>query len=184
MALNDMKNWMDYKGKKFLEDIGLVENQFVLDFGCGHGIYTIPASLVVRGKGRVYAIDKNKEVLTELDLKAKDKELKNIKIIKPVDKFKLPLPKRSVDMILLYDVLHLVESRKDLLTELRDVLKPSGILSVYPKHHQRYMNMDLGEVIKEIESVGFRLDVKFFKTLMHNDQFEKGYVLNFKKKFE
>jgi len=181
MALNDSNSWMDYKGKKFLEDIGLVENQFVLDFGCGHGMYTIPASLVVGEKGRVYAIDKNKEVLNELNLKAKEKELKNIKIIELSDKFKLQLPKRSVYMVLLYDVLHLVEDRKRLLIELHDVLKSRGILSVFPKHHQKYMNMDLGEVIKEIESVGFRLDVKFFKTLMHNNQLEKGYVLNFRK---
>ena len=181
MALNDMKSWMDYKGKKFLEDIGLVEDQFVLDFGCGHGTYTIPASLVVGEKGKVYAVDKNKEVLNELFLKAKEKELKNIKIIELVNKFKLPLPKRSVDMVLLYDVLHLLESRKRLLTELRDVLKYHGILSVYPKHHQKYMNMDLEGAREEIESVGYHFDVKLFKKLMHDDQFEKGYVLNFKK---
>ena len=181
MRSNDIDKWIEHQGIKFLKDIGMKKDQFIIDFGCSHGTYTIPASLVVGEKGRVYAIDKNKEVLNELNLKAKEKELKNIKIIELSDKFKLQLPKRSVYMVLLYDVLHLVEDRKRLLIELHDVLKSRGILSVFPKHHQKYMNMDLGEVIKEIESVGFRLDVKFFKTLMHNNQLEKGYVLNFRK---
>ena len=46
---------------------------------------------------------------------------------------------------------------------------------------ERYPNMNLEDIMEEIESVGFRFDIKLFKTLMHDDQLEKGYVLNFRK---
>lgn len=181
MISNDINKWIEHGGVQFLKDIGIRKDQFVLDFGCGHGNYTIPASLVVGEKGRIYAVDTNLESLNTLINKAKEKELNNIEIIKLENQLKLPLPKESVDAILLFDVLHLVKDRECLLTELNRVLKPNGILFVYPKHHQTYMNMSLEEVINEIQFVVFRFNVKTFKTLMHDNKLEKGHILNFKK---
>ena len=181
MESNYIDKWIEHQGIKFLKDIGMKKDQFIVDFGCSHGTYTIPASLVVGEKGRVYAVDKNQESLNELVYKIKEKDLKNIKIINLAGKIKLPLLKESIDMVLLFDVLHLVEPRKCLLTELNRILKPTGILSVYPKHHQTHMNMSLEEVIKEIQSVGFRFNAKSFKRLIHDNKLEKGYILIFKK---
>lgn len=181
MTSNDVDRWIENDGIQFLKDIGIKKDQFVLDFGCGHGNYTIPASLIVGDKGRIYAIDKNQESLNKLIHKIKEKELNNIEIIKLVDQLKLPLSKESVDAILLFDVLHLVEPRKYLLTELNRILKPMGILSVYPKHHQTHMNINLTDLIKEIESTSFNFDIKILKALMHDDRIEKGYVINFRK---
>ena len=180
MKSNDIDKWIGHQGIKFLKDIGMKKDQFIVDFGCSHGTYTIPASLVVGEKGRVYAVDKNQESLDDLVHKIKEKDIKNIKIINLAGKIKLPLLKKSIDMVILFDVLHLVEPREYLLTEIIRILKPTGILSVYPKHHQTDMNMTLEEVIKEIQSVGFCFNVKLFKTLMHDDQLEKGYILNFR----
>jgi len=182
MIFDEEDKWVEYEGKEFLKDIGMRKDQFVLDFGCGHGTYTIPASLVVGEKGRIYAVDKNTEYLDELMRKARERGLDNIERIDVPEERKLPLSDEWVDMILLYDVLHLVESRERLLAELHRVLKPYGILSVYPKHHQEDMNMDLEEVKVEIESAGFRFETKLFKTLMHDDYLERGYVLNFRKR--
>lgn len=126
-------------------------------------------------------MDKNQESLNELFYKIKEKNLENIIIFNLADKIKLRLLKESIDMVLLFDVLHLVDSRVSLFTELKRILKPTGILSVYPKHHQTHMNMSLEEVIKEIQSVGFCFNVKIFKKLMHDNKLENGYILNFKK---
>lgn len=181
MTSGDMQRWMASQGIEFLKDIGMKSSQVVLDFGCKHGTYAIPAAMVVGDNGTVYAIDKNKDALNELAKKAGEKELKNIECIAVTDPVKLQLSNTSVDMILLYDVLHLVEGRKRLLRELYRVLKPLGILSVYPRHHKEDMNMDLDEVKKEIESIGFRFKKKSVKTLMHDDKLEKGNVLTFSK---
>jgi ubiquinone/menaquinone biosynthesis C-methylase UbiE len=181
MISNEVNKWIEKEGIQFLKDIGIKKDQFVLDFGCGHGNYTILASLVVGNKGRIYAVDKNQESLNKLIYKIKEKKLNNIEIIKLVNQLKLPLPKESVDMVLLFDVLHLVEPREYLLTEIIRILKPTGILSIYPKHHQTHMNMSLEDVIKEIQSVGFCFNVKNFKNLIHDNTLEKGVILNFKK---
>jgi ubiquinone/menaquinone biosynthesis C-methylase UbiE len=181
MISNEVNRWIEREGIRFLEEIGMRKEQVVLDFGCGPGNYTILASLVVGNKGRIYAVDKNQESLNKLIHKIKEKNINNIEIIKLVDQLKLSLPKESIDMVLLFDVLHLVESREYLLTEIIRILKPTGILSVYPKHHQTHMNMSLEELIKEIQSVGFCFNVKNFKKLIHDNTLEKGVILNFKK---
>jgi len=49
-----MKKWMDMEGEIFLRDIGIKENQSILDFGCGLGNYTILAAVVVWQMGQVY----------------------------------------------------------------------------------------------------------------------------------
>lgn len=176
-----MNKWLNFEGKTFLEKIGVKKNYVVLDFGCGHGNYTIPASLAVGENGWVYAIDKNQEALDDLLLKAKEKGLQNIKILKLAPQTKLPFSNLFFDVILLFDVLHLVENRWQLFIELYQILNFQGILSVFPRHHTIEMDMTLNEVQKEIEAVGFCHDVKLFTTLMHNDKYEKGWVLNFKK---
>jgi ubiquinone/menaquinone biosynthesis C-methylase UbiE len=176
-----MDEWLDYKGKEFFQGIGVKKGHIVLDFGCRHGNYAIPASLVVGKKGKIFAVDKNKEALNELISKAKERGLSNIETFESIEKIKLLLSDESVDIVLLYDVLHLVEDRKHLLTNFYHILKPTGILSVYPKHHQTHMNMNLTDLMKEIESVDFNFDVKLLKSLMHDDKIEKGYVINFRK---
>lgn len=181
MILKDMEKWISYQGIQFLKDIGMKNDQVVLDFGCKYGTYTIPAAFVVGKNGKVYAVDKNKDVLNKVYKKAMKKDLKNIELMPVTDEIDFLISNESVDIILLYDVLHLVKDRKQLLKELYRVLKPLGILSVYPKHHNEDMNMNLNEVKEEIESLGFCFEKKSLKTLMHNDLIERGYVLNFKK---
>jgi len=65
-------------------------------------------------------------------------------------------------------------------------LKKEGLLSVYPKHHKddyplsNFARLSLEEIIKEIERGGFSLREKFFERLIHDENFNRGYVLNFK----
>ena len=44
------------------------------------------------------------------------------------------LPPASIDVVLLYDILHELENRTEVLKELHRVLKPEGILSVSDHH--------------------------------------------------
>lgn len=48
-----------------LQETGIKRGQSVLDFGCGYGAYTIPASKIVGEQGRVNALDKDREALEE-----------------------------------------------------------------------------------------------------------------------
>jgi len=181
MSSTDIHKWMDCKGEEFLKNIGIQGDQFVLDFGSRYGTYTIPAAKLVGKKGKIYAVDKNREYLDKLLHTAKKNGLKNIETILSLDEMLIPIDDQCIDTILLYDVLHLIDDRKKLLNEIYRVLKVEGVFSVYPKHHKTEMNMELTEVIKEIEAVGFNLNSKIFQSLMHDDKLEKGSVLNFKK---
>lgn len=184
----DVKEWLKEKGKEFLKDIGIKEGQVVLDFGCNVGHYTIPAAEVVGEEGRVYAIDKDIESLNELMRTAKIKGLRNIVpiLIQSAD-LKINLKDESVDVILLYDVLHYIDAmgRNKIYNESYRILKNDGLLSVYPKHNKsdeplwNLSNMQLEDVIKEIESTKFRFERQFYKKLIHNNIYNMGYILNF-----
>ena len=182
MMTNDLRKWMDKIGRKFLKDIGINRGQTVLDFGCGVGNYTIPLAVVVGEKGKVYAVDKNKKSLDELMQRAEKNGLKNIKRIDVSEEITVTLQNESVDVVLLYDIIHLVNNRKELLTEIYRVSKLKALISVYPKHHREHMNMELDDVKDEVESAGFSFERKVYKILMHDNSLVKDCILNFRKK--
>lgn len=187
----DVENWLNRGGEAFLEDIGIKKGEVVLDFGCGAGYYTIPAAKVVRKDGKVYAMDKDIESMHRLMEIAKTKGLKNIiPIHTKSEESKINLESESIDAVLLYDVLHYVEAleRKKIYEEIYRILKTGGILSVYPKHRKsdeplwNLSDMELDDVIEEINSRYFYLQRKFYKKLLHNGNYNRGYILNFRKK--
>jgi ubiquinone/menaquinone biosynthesis C-methylase UbiE len=182
---SDVKTWFKRDGEDFLKAIGVEEGQIVLDFGCGEGHYSIPASKVVGEKGTIYALDKDKQALNQLIKLIKKNNIKNIEVLKK--ELKTSLENNSVDFILCYDVVHYLKDRAIIYNELYRVLRPKGILSLYPKHHENdhplmeLAHMKLEDIIKEVEEAGFCLHHKFFKRLIHDDYYNDGYILNFRK---
>lgn len=181
---SDIERWLKGDGQIYLKDIGIAKGHIVLDFGCGDGHYTIPAAKVVGKRGLVYAQDKDKGSLDELIKEAGKLGLENIRIIRTKGEPKIDLKHESLDAVLLYDVLHFhtTEERKKIYQEVHKVLKNDALLSVFPRHHEEYMHLKLEEVKKEIEKADFYLEGKFFKRLIHDDDYVKDYVFNFRKR--
>ena len=183
----DIEKWLKEDGEKFLKDVGIRKGQVVLDFGCGVGHYTIPAAKVVGKKGKVYALDEDEGLLDELRKTAGSECVKNIEIVKAPGKLKIPIKDEFIDVVLLYDVLHYIEKRRKIIDEIHRVMKTDGLLSIYPKHHKLdsplsgLANLSLEDIIKEIEVSNFYLERKSFKRLVHDDNYNKGYVLNFRR---
>ena len=175
-----MIQWLEIYGVLFLKEIGLKKDDHILDFGCRHGTYSIPAAKIIGDKGRVYAIDKEKSSLDELMKRSSGNNLFNITAIQGTEQVIHLLEKNNLDMILLYDVYHLIQDRTTFLSNLHTLLKPSGILSIYPRHHKEKMNMNIKQIISEIESIGFQFLTSHEKTMMHDDQLVKDTVYNFK----
>jgi precorrin-6B methylase 2 len=78
----DVEMWIEKDGEDFLETIGIKEGQIVLDFGCGEGHYAIPAAKLVGEKGKVYAMDKDKQALDRLTQIIEKNNMKNVEVIK------------------------------------------------------------------------------------------------------
>ena len=121
--------WLRAHIEEVLLEIGIEESQTVLDFGCGSGAYAIPAAKLVGKDGKVYALDKNEEALEQLNKEG----IGNIETILSSD-LKTGLKDQSVDVVLLYDVIHLIEDRVTLFAEIHRILKSDGLVSIYPMH--------------------------------------------------
>lgn len=164
---------------ELLENLGVKRGQIVLDFGCGSGVYAIPAARIVGDEGKVYALDKDSEVLDKLMNNAERAGLKNVERVSASAELRIDLPDNSVDAVLLFDVLHSyyfprVEDRGRLLGEIRRICKAGALILVYPRHME-FTAKD------EIEKASLRLESEYSGTVIHDKKnLEKGLILIFR----
>ena len=182
----DVKKWLKEKSELFLRSVGIKEGQTVLDFGCNDGNYTISAARIIGSKYKIYALDKEEKSLVKTIKRAKLGGLENVVGLISSNELEIPLNGSSIDVILLYDVLHRgyfpeQKSRYEILKEVYRVLKPDGFISVYPTHLKKY-GMTFKRVVNEIQNVGFNLEGKFYKNLVHDEKLVRGYIFNFRKR--
>lgn len=140
-----------------LQEVGIREGFHVLDYGCGAGSYIAPLVELVGKSGKIYAADIHPLAIRKVQKLASKKRLNNVQTI--LTDCSTGLPTNSVDLVLLYDVFHDLDSPDEVLTELHRILKPRGILS-FSDHH-----MKEEEIISRITSGGlFQLSTKGKKT--------------------
>jgi ubiquinone/menaquinone biosynthesis C-methylase UbiE len=113
---------------KILEQIGIGPGWNVLDYGCGSGSYSIPAAQLVRPTGKVYAADIHPLAINEIQKKASMKGLGNVHTILTDSNTKLP--NASIDLVLLFYVLHDFKDPNAILSELDRALKTRGLLAI------------------------------------------------------
>ena len=133
---------------------------YVLDYGCGPGSFSLAASKVVGNSGKVFSADIHPLSAEKIHKKISKEGLSNIETI-TTDCY-TGLKDNSIDVIICFDMFHMVNDQYKILKEFRRVLKPNGILSL-DCHH-----------MKEIESKV--VDKGLFKLV---EKIDKTY--NFKK---
>ena len=100
----------------------------VLEFGCGYGTFTIPASKLIRGT--VYAMDIEPEMIAITGEKSRKAGITNIDLMqRDFVADGSGLADRSVDYVMLFNILH-AEERMVLLREAKRVLRPNGKLAI------------------------------------------------------
>jgi SAM-dependent methyltransferase len=196
----DFQQWLESGGEAFFEAIGVAPGAAVLDFGCRRGTYALPAAKRVGPQGVVHAVDKNQEALDELMRLAAAEGLTNIRRIDTGGGVFTRLADESVDVVLLYDVVHLIgwseeandasgkstaSDRRGLYAEMRRVAKPGAMLSVYLQHVDTHTDVgDVGSEARirdEIESSGFRFEREWCGVLVHDEKLVEGCVFDFRR---
>ena len=119
--------------EKVIDILKIGRGMKILDFGCGSGNYAIPIARAVGPAGKVYGVDKDIDELKRLWKRVQREGLINVQIILANEN--ISLDKSSVDVVLLFDVLHHINDNKKLLENLYNMLKSNGILSVFPHYH-------------------------------------------------
>jgi ubiquinone/menaquinone biosynthesis C-methylase UbiE len=117
---------------KLIQRSGIKEDMHVLEVGCGSGAFTTFVASAVEKKGKVYALDIQKEMLKQLENKLNEPQNKDIKNIELINKnaYELPFSDNSLDLVYMITVLQEIPDKKKALREVKRVLKPSGILAV------------------------------------------------------
>ncbi|MCD4753642.1 MAG: methyltransferase domain-containing protein [Anaerolineaceae bacterium] len=127
---------------RILREIGLQKGQIMLDYGCGVGIFTMPAAKIVEDDGVVYALDIHPLCIKTIEKEIGKRELSNVKTI--LSGRETGLPDESVDIVFLYDVLQFITDRGCLMEEFHRVLKPDGCLCATAEH------LDVSELLDTI----------------------------------
>ncbi|ACJ34398.1 class I SAM-dependent methyltransferase [Anoxybacillus flavithermus] len=98
------------------------EHDVVADLGAGNGYFTVPIAKTAK---TVYAVDVQQEMLDLLKQHTEKEGVGNISYILS-DVTATTIPAQSVDKGLMAFVLHEIDDRKAVLTEIARIMKPSG----------------------------------------------------------
>jgi len=126
--------------------VALKPGQVVADLGAGTGLFSVPLAKAVGPMGRVYAVEIDKGFFAQIDEKAREEHLSNIKTV--LGEFADPkLPARDVDLAFMHDVLHHVQDRATYLKNAARYLKPSGRFVVVDYGPEQSPHKDQPELV-------------------------------------
>jgi ubiquinone/menaquinone biosynthesis C-methylase UbiE len=182
-------DWLERAGREeeqrpdeIIRTMGLRDGHVVADLGCGTGYFARRMARAVAPRGRVYAVDIQKEMLEQLRLRVDKEGLTNVvPVLGDVDDPKLP--KGAFDWVLLVDVYHELQQPRATLAHVRDALAAGGKVAVVEYrlegssalHIREEHRMSPQQVLGEWEPAGFRLAARHeFLPTQHFFVFEKA----------
>lgn len=110
---------------KLVEALAVKEGMTVADVGAGSGYHAFRLAPLVGDKGKVLAVDIQKEMLDVITTRAKKEKVTNIETVLGTDKDP-KLPEGKADLIYLVDVYHEFEHPYEMTEKLVAALKPGG----------------------------------------------------------
>jgi protein-L-isoaspartate O-methyltransferase len=149
---------------KAIEALDLTPGMVVADIGAGSGYYTSRMARKVGPSGRVYATDIQPGMLALLDQRIRKEGLTNVTaVLGTMDD--PTLPPASLDLAIMVDVYHELQSPQLFLQRLRRAFKPGGrlVLLEFRKEDARVPilevhKMSVQEVKTELEAESFVLE--------------------------
>ncbi|SHN24505.1 class I SAM-dependent methyltransferase [Gracilibacillus kekensis] len=151
-----------FSPEQLLNRIPVKESDTILDFGAGTGYFSIPVA--EETKGTVYALDLDASMLEIIKEKALEHQLTNIVPVEGSIEA-LPLPKKSIDIIIASLVLHEIKPLAPLLKQMKNLLKEEGYLiclELEPKgNSEKAPRITLEGMEQEIKDAGLEITEKF-----------------------
>jgi SAM-dependent methyltransferase len=105
------------------------QGEQVLDIGCGAGVDTILAAIIVGPKGSVIGVDIVSEMIARAESNLQMMALDNVKFQK-VSGENLPFSDDTFDVVTSNGVINLIPDKETAMSEIIRVLKPAGRLMV------------------------------------------------------
>lgn len=112
-----------------LIQLGYKEGVDLADIGCGIGYFSIPAALIGGNTAKIHAVDVSREMLQEVEIRAKEENVNNIYTIKS-DEYYFNLEIESVSFVLVSLVLHEIDDKALFIEKATEILKSSGIIAI------------------------------------------------------
>jgi arsenite methyltransferase len=105
------------------------EGEVILDVGCGGGVDTLVAAMMVGPTGRVIGIDVVPEMVERARENLKKSSLENVGFQESSPEA-LPFPDESFDVVISNGAINLIPEKSEALKEILRALKPSGRLMI------------------------------------------------------
>jgi ubiquinone/menaquinone biosynthesis C-methylase UbiE len=157
------------KPRELVAALDLKPGMTVVDLGTGVGYMLPHLSAAVGAGGSVIAEDIQQDFLDKAKAKARQEHLETVQFVLGTDRDPR-LPANSADLILVLDAYHHFDYPQQMLAKLSEALKPSGRLAIVEYYKRRgamgagdpdrplsHIRLDADDVVKEVESNGFRL---------------------------
>lgn len=165
---------------KVLDSLDLRPGEIVADLGAGSGYFTFRIAPKVGNTGKVLAVEIQEAMLDTLRTRAAAMKATNVEVVQgsEVDPH---LPANGVDLVLLVDVYHELAYPFEVMTKVREALKPGGrvVFVEYRKEDaavriKEVHKMSVKQLQKEMNVVGLEF-VRTVETLplQHIVIFEK-----------
>lgn len=120
------------KPEEVIDQLDMLANASVADFGCGSGFFSLAFARAVGKQGTVYALDILPSSLEAVASRAKALGLSNV-VAKRANLEReggSGLPDASLDWVIMKDVLFQNKKKEKMLWEAYRVLKPGGFLFI------------------------------------------------------
>jgi ubiquinone/menaquinone biosynthesis C-methylase UbiE len=157
----------DQKPDEVIKALGIKDGETIADIGAGSGYFAFRFSPRVGERGRVYAVDINKDMILHMNRRIRDLKLKNVVTVLSVPDDPLLMDK-SIDRFFICNTWHHVENKSQYLALMKKMLRPGGQLIIIdykkkecPAGLPPEMKLARKDVVQAVEAGGFKLAQEF-----------------------
>ncbi len=151
----------DLQIDRVMNILKISEGKNVADIGAGSGWFTVRAAKRVGEKGKVFAVEINEDAIKYINERAKREKFSNIQtVLGAADDPNLK--EKSIDAVMILKTYHEISEPLKLMANLRKDLKKNALVGIIDRSGDGGDHgLDKDSVIKEVESVGFKLDNQY-----------------------